>query len=37
VFFVSKRVFIETLGSYGVSVFNYPVEDLELELNKAAI
>ncbi len=34
---VSKRVFIESLGSYGVSVFNYPVGDIELELNKAGI
>lgn len=34
---VSKRHFIESLGKYGVSVFNYSSEDLETELNNAAI
>jgi len=34
---VSKRVFIESLGNYGVSVFNYPAEDLELEFKAMGI
>ena len=25
---VSKRTFLESLGSYGVSIFNYPPEDI---------
>ncbi len=32
---VSKRMFIETLGKYGVSVFNYSAEDLEMEFKDA--
>ena len=32
-----KRGFIENLGNYGVSVFNYSVEDLEMEFNNAAL
>jgi predicted HTH domain antitoxin len=34
---VSKRVFIESLGNYGVSVFNYPAEDLEMEFKAMGI
>jgi predicted HTH domain antitoxin len=34
---ISKREFIETIGKYGVSIFNYSVEDLENELNNAAL
>ncbi len=33
---ISKREFIETLGNYGVSIFNYSATDLETELNNAA-
>lgn len=29
---LSKRAFMEVLGQYGVSVFNYDVSDLEEEL-----
>ena len=29
----SKRTFIELLSKMGVSVINYPVEDLEREIN----
>jgi predicted HTH domain antitoxin len=32
---VSKRVFIELLGKYGVSVFNYPPSDIEKDLKNA--
>ena len=28
----SKRTFMELLGGYGVSVFNYPIEDLDNDL-----
>jgi len=28
---VSKRTFVELLGSYNVSLFNYPVSDLQNE------
>lgn len=31
---ISKREFIERLGDYNVSVFNYSVEDIKDELNK---
>ncbi len=31
----SKRVFLELLGSYGVSIFNYPDSDLEEDLANA--
>ncbi len=31
----SKRAFIEVLGSYGVSVFNYPADDLERDAENA--
>ncbi len=30
---VSKRTFIETLGNYGVSIFNYNADDLEMEFD----
>ena len=29
----SKKAFMEILGKYGVSVFNYEEEDLEREMN----
>lgn len=32
---LSKRVFMELLGKYGVSVFNYPVSDLKKDLENA--
>ena len=32
---LSKRTFMELLGKYGVSVFNYPVSDLEKDLENA--
>jgi predicted HTH domain antitoxin len=32
---VSKRTFIELLGDYGVSVFNYPAEEIERDFNNA--
>ena len=32
---VSKRTFIELLGNYGVSLFNYPPEDLARDLENA--
>ena len=32
----SKRTFMELLGDYGVSVFNYPVEELEKDVQNAA-
>jgi predicted HTH domain antitoxin len=32
---LSKRVFAESLGSYGVSLFNYPVSDLENDIKNA--
>ncbi len=32
---VSKRVFMELLGKYGVSVFNYPASDIEKDLKNA--
>jgi len=32
---VSKRTFIELLGDYGVSVFNYGPEELESDYNNA--
>ncbi len=31
----SKRAFVEILGSYGVSVFNYPAEDLDRDVENA--
>lgn len=31
----SKRTFMELLGNYGVSIFNYPAEELENDLNNA--
>ena len=33
---LSKRVFMELLGKYGVSVFNYPASDIEKDLKNAA-
>jgi predicted HTH domain antitoxin len=32
---VSKRSFIELLGYYGVSVFNYDIDELEDDLHNA--
>ena len=32
---VSKRVFIELLGKYGVSVFNYGIDDIKGDLQNA--
>jgi predicted HTH domain antitoxin len=32
---LSKRSFIELLGSYGVSVFNYPPSDLDRDVANA--
>jgi predicted HTH domain antitoxin len=32
----SKRTFMELLGDYGVSVFNYPPEELEQDVQNAA-
>ncbi|MFN8360455.1 MAG: UPF0175 family protein [Candidatus Kapaibacterium sp.] len=29
---LSKRTFIELLGKYGVSVFNYPAEDISQDV-----
>jgi predicted HTH domain antitoxin len=30
-----KQTFVEVLGSYGVSVFNYPADDLERDAENA--
>ena len=32
---LSKRAFMEILGNYGVSVFNYPADDLESDVENA--
>lgn len=32
---LSKRAFIELLGNYGVSIFNYPPSDLEKDVKNA--
>lgn len=32
---LSKRAFAELLGSYGVSLFNYPVTDLSQDVTNA--
>jgi predicted HTH domain antitoxin len=32
---LSKRAFMEMLGSYGVSVFNYPSSDLDRDVDNA--
>ncbi len=32
---LSKRTFAESLGSYGVSLFNYPASDLEKDIENA--
>ncbi len=32
---VSKKTFMELLGKYGVSVFNYPASDIEKDLRNA--
>ena len=32
---LSKRAFMETLGSYGVSVFNYPASELDRDVENA--
>lgn len=31
----SKRAFVEVLGNYGVSVFNYSTDDLERDVENA--
>lgn len=31
----TKRTFMELLGKYGVSVFNYPASDLEKDISNA--
>jgi len=31
----SKRTFLEMLGAYGVSVFNYPADDLDNDILNA--
>jgi predicted HTH domain antitoxin len=32
---LSKRTFIELLGKYGISVFNYPASDLTRDIHNA--
>ena len=32
---LTKRTFAELLGSYGVSIFNYPASDLAKDVNNA--
>ena len=32
---LSKRAFMEILGNYGVSVFNYPSSDLDRDIDNA--
>jgi len=32
---LSKRTFMESLGNYGVSVFNYPSSDLDRDVENA--
>lgn len=32
---LSKSTFMEILGNYGVSIFNYPASDLERDLENA--
>ena len=32
----SKRTFMELLGDYGVSIFDYPAEELENDVQNAA-
>ncbi|MBL0128042.1 MAG: UPF0175 family protein [Flavobacteriales bacterium] len=32
---LDKRTFMERLGKYGVSVFNYPASDLEQDMRNA--
>ncbi|MCW3109029.1 MAG: hypothetical protein JWQ09_3535 [Segetibacter sp.] len=32
---LSKRAFMELLGDYGVSIFNYPASDLEKDVKNA--
>ena len=31
----SKRTFMELLGNYGVSIFNYPADEIERDLRNA--
>jgi len=31
----NKREFIEILGTFGVSLFNYPIEDIERDIRNA--
>ncbi len=32
---VSKRIFMELLGNYGVSIFNYDAEDIAMDFRNA--
>jgi len=32
---ISKRTFIELLGNYDISLFNYPAEEIETDLKNA--
>ena len=32
---LTKRTFAELLGSYGVSIFNFPAQDLSRDVNNA--
>ena len=32
---LSKKEFIETIGKYSVSLFNYPISDLQNDINNA--
>ncbi len=32
---LSKRAFIELLGDYGVSIFNYPISELDHDIKNA--
>ena len=32
---LTKRIFMETLGKYGVSIFNYPASDLVADIKNA--
>jgi predicted HTH domain antitoxin len=32
---LSKRTFMEILGDYSVSIFNYPISELENDVNNA--
>lgn len=32
---LTKRTFMELIGSYGVSIFNYPASDISRDVNNA--